>query len=115
MIDFHKLREYENLHIALWLLKDTCWLMEWKIGGLIMIVPTVGVALHITWLYRKMLDTLLHNIAVCFWISANAIWMIGEFFFDDTLRPLARVFFGLGLGILVIYYLILLPRRKFGS
>src|SRR6188768_374715 len=69
MLRFKQIREYENLHILLWLLKDTCWVMLWQIGGLIMIVPTIGVAIHITWLRRKIISDLYHNLAICLWIS----------------------------------------------
>ncbi len=107
-----KLREYENFHIVLWLMKDTCWLMEWKIAGIVMIVPTVAAAFHITWLSRKNTANLYHNLAVSNWICANAIWMIGEFFFDDTFRPFARVFFSMGFVFLAAYYFGVLPREK---
>ena len=29
MVSLKKIRGYENLHILLWLLKDTCWVMLW--------------------------------------------------------------------------------------
>jgi hypothetical protein len=106
-----QLQEYENLHIFLWLLKDACWLTVWKTGGLIMAVPTIIVALHLTWLKRHNINEFLHNIAVCNWIIANTIWMLGEFFYNDSLRPISALFFSLGFFSLAIYYLILLPRR----
>ncbi len=112
MINLKNIREYENLHIVLWLLKDTCWVMLWKTGGVIMIIPTISVALHITWLSRKNTGEFLHNLAVSFWIMANSIWMIGEFFYDDTLRPLATLFFAAGIISVAIYYLIVLPRKR---
>jgi hypothetical protein len=101
---FKKIRQYENLHILLWLLKDACWVMDWKISGLIMIIPTIAAAFHITWLRRDIRADLFHNLAVCFWISGNSIWMIGEFFFDDTLRPVTTVLFISGLLIVAYYY-----------
>jgi hypothetical protein len=111
MFRFKKIREYENLHILLWLLKDTCWVLLWEVPGLIMIVPTIGVAIHITWLRRQIRSDLFHNLAICFWISANSVWMIGEFFFDDTLRPVSTVFFILGLLSVAYYYALVLPKE----
>jgi hypothetical protein len=99
-----RLREYENFHIVLWLMKDTCWLMEWKIAAVIMIIPTIFAAFHITWLGRKDQADLFHNLAVSHWICGNAVWMIGEFFFDDMLKPIARVFFAAGFLWLARYY-----------
>ena len=115
MLRFKDIREYENLHIVLWLLKDTCWVMLWKEVGLFMIFPTVAAAIHITWLRRHIKSELFHNLAVCCWISANSVWMIGEFFFDDGLRPLATVFFAAGLLSVVYYYIVILPREKRGN
>ena len=106
-----KLHEYENLHILLWLLKDVCWLSMSEIGGVLMAIPTLAVALHITWLKRADKGALLHNMAVSYWIGGNAVWMVGEFFYDDTLRPIAAVFFGLGVMCLAIYYLIVFPKK----
>jgi uncharacterized membrane protein (GlpM family) len=108
---FKNIREYENLHIALWLLKDTCWVMSFKVGGMIMIVPTLLVAIHLTWRSRKNISDLFHNIAVCLWISANAIWMTGEFFFNDTLRPYSTVLFLIGIVVVAFYYAIHFPNR----
>ncbi len=109
-----RLREIENMHIVLWLLKDTCWVMLWRTGGMLMIVPTITVAIYITWLSRKTVSELLHNIAVVCWICANSIWMTGEFFYNDRLRPIATVFFLAGIGVVTVYYLLLWIRRLKG-
>lgn len=69
-----------------------------------MIIPTFLASAHITWLSRKSTEDFFHNIAVTCWITANAIWMIGEFYFNDTLRPYAIVFFALGLLTVTFYY-----------
>ena len=86
--------------------------MDFKIPGLIMIIPTISVALHITWLYRQSSSELYHNLAVVSWIMANSVWMIGEFFFNDTLRPVAAVFFVIGLLLVLVYYLVVKPQQK---
>lgn len=109
---FKNIRSYENLHIALWLVKDACWVMLWRPLGMIMIVPTIFVAFHIAWKSRKDLSELFHNIAVCLWICANATWMTGEFYYDDGLRPFAAAFFMAGIGVIAVYYAILLPHSK---
>jgi uncharacterized membrane protein (GlpM family) len=109
---FKNIREYENLHIALWLLKDTCWVATFRIPGMLMIIPTLAVAIHITWRARKNITDLFHNIAVCLWISANATWMTGEFFYNDGLRNYASVFFVLGLIVVALYYVVHYPQMK---
>jgi hypothetical protein len=99
------IRDFENFHILLWLLKDTCWLMEWRVAGSISIVPTLAFALYITYRSRESTTELVHNSAVCFWIVANSLWMLGEFFYEDTTRPMAVWFFVAGLALVVGYYL----------
>ncbi len=89
-------RKFENVHIVLWLLKDVFWITNFKVGGIAMIAPTLGLALYLTWRFRADRTEALNNAAVCAWICANSVWMTGEFFFDDTLRPYAVVFFVIG-------------------
>ena len=109
---FKNIRRYENLHIFLWLIKDTCWVLNATTIGMLIAIPTIIVAIHITWLSRKVISELLHNLAVCCWISANITWMIGEFFYDDTTRPIALVFFIAGLCCVSLYYFYYLPFRE---
>ncbi len=111
-------RRTENMHILLWLLKDVSWAMNLRIAGIIMIVPTLTVALLITWQTRHMKSELFHNLAVDFWITANCTWMIGEFFHWDEniwhgygLRQASIIPFALGLGVLAWYYLVLYKHR----
>ena len=100
-----RVRKLENIHIVLWLLKDTCWIQNWKVAGCVMIIPTVGMAFYITMLSRNNRKEWFHNLAVCSWILANSIWMIGEFFLQDSTRPLAMVFFVIGLASIAFYYM----------
>jgi|APTNR8051073442_1049403.scaffolds.fasta_scaffold52551_2 F0F1-type ATP synthase assembly protein I len=99
------IRKQENLHIVLWLVKDTFWVLDFKIGGVIMILPTLLVAIAITWRWRHLRAELFHNLAVCCWICANISWMIGEFYFDDSIRPVSIAFFSVGLIIIAYYYI----------
>ena len=69
-----------------------------------MILPTLGVQVHLTWNSRRDVHEDFHSIAVACWITANAIWMTGEFFYEDSLRGLASWFFGTGVASMVFYY-----------
>lgn len=100
-----KIRKIENSHIILWLIKDTFWVMDLKTPGMIMIVPTIAMAIYLCFISRKDQKEFYHSLAVCFWIAANASWMIGEFYFNDGLRPLAFSFFAMGLVSIAFYYL----------
>ena len=114
-----KQRRFENLHIVFWLMKDISWCLMWRAFGVFMIVPTLGAAIFITWRGRDNRTDLAHNLAVVFWISANAWWMIAEFFeFDESPfllgvsgRHLALIPFALGALVLLWHYAGELLRR----
>jgi hypothetical protein len=84
-----------------------------------MILPTLIIALVITWRTRDIKAELAHNLAIVFWISANSYWMISEFLGFDTVRVwgsftgkhLALLPFITGLVILLYYYLVQKPRE----
>jgi Kef-type K+ transport system membrane component KefB len=100
---FQSFRWIDNLHILFWLIKDMSWAMLLRPVGVLMIAPTLGVAIYILWKSRHHRTELFHNIAVCLWIAANSLWMIGEFY-GMELRPYAVVLFSIGLTILTVYY-----------
>jgi hypothetical protein len=101
-----------NLHILLWLFKDACWVSNWKLLGTVMIVPTLSMAIYITYRFWHELEERYHNIGVFCWICANAIWMLGEFFYNDGFRPFAQVFFFTGLGVVAFYYLFIRLKQE---
>lgn len=106
------IRKFENLHIACWLVKDTCWVMDLRVLGIIMIFPTLLLAFYFTFKFIDIASEYYHNMAVCLWIMANSVWMIGEFFFDDTLRSYAMVFFISGIGVIAYYYLFIYRKEE---
>ncbi|HRP33500.1 MAG TPA: hypothetical protein PKV73_16505 [Agriterribacter sp.] len=112
-----RFRRKENLHILLWLLKDTCWALDFHLMGMFMIIPTLSVAISITWQTRKLRSELIHNLAVVLWITANCLWMTGEFYGWDEgtwgSRHLALIPFGIGLSILAYYYIFLGHKKSF--
>jgi hypothetical protein len=116
----YKFRRVENLHILLWLIKDGCWALNLKIPALIMIVPTLLVAVLITYQTRKITSEFLHNLAIDFWITANCTWMVGEFYgWDENLigtwglRQFSIFPFSIGLLILGYYYLVYMHKEGF--
>lgn len=101
----HKFRHYENLHIPLWLLKDTCWMLQWKTLGVIMIVPTIIVAIIITIKMRiEKDDEFWINLAICFWIAANSYWMICEFTSHEEIKDYAGFPFVAGMLCVAYFY-----------
>jgi uncharacterized membrane protein YuzA (DUF378 family) len=115
-----KFRKMENLHIVFWLLKDISWCMVWKPLGIIMVVPTLAVAIWIVFKNKTFVSEVCHNLAIVFWISANSFWMLSEFFeFDETKilfgltgKETAIIPFLLGLCCLIYYYAIWKPFHK---
>ncbi len=95
---------FDNIHILLWLIKDTCWMLEWRLLGTVMIVPTLGVAIYMT-VRSAAEDVVWINLAVSFWITANAYWMLCEFFDREAYKDYAGLPFGLGLVSVGIFYL----------
>jgi hypothetical protein len=104
------IRRFENAHIALWLVKDTCWMMGIHLLGTIMVVPTVFMAVFITIKTKKTPEFLL-NLAVLCWITANSYWMVIEFFFHDAGKIWALLPFSAGLLFVAAYYFLILRQK----
>ncbi len=96
-----QLRLMENYHILLWLFKDISWMMEFRVFGAIMIIPTLSMAVYILYKTRAHIEFWV-NLAVLFWIVANSTWMLIEFFkWGDKLVSLP--FFMLGLASFFVF------------
>ena len=91
----------ENIHVLLWLIKDLCWAMEFKLVGTIMVFPTLAAAIWILYITRKSSDMWV-NFAVLFWILANSTWMIVEIFNFGT-KYYSLPFFIMGFFCMSIY------------
>src|SRR6478609_576137 len=104
MEHLERLKRYDNLHIVFWLIKDSCWMLELKWLGAIVMIPTIYLAFHII-LKTLHSKEIYINIAIFFWISANSFWMMMEFFNDNHLKYFASIPFGLGLLFVGIFYL----------
>jgi hypothetical protein len=98
------IRSFEYIHIPLWLIKDTCWMLDLKILGTVMIVPTFLVAVYLVRKTRGMEDFFV-NLAVLCWISANAWWMCCEFYDMMNYKNLAGIPFVMGMLAIAGFYL----------
>jgi hypothetical protein len=103
-----KIRILENLHLPLWLIKDTCWALVWRPLGVAMIIPTVSLALWITWKTRKQTEEFLPALSVSCWIVANSIWMCDEFF-ELGILYLSIGFFAVGFLVISVWIFRYLP------
>ena len=94
--------------------------MIWRPMGIAMILPTLIIAIIITFRNRKNMSELCHNSAIVIWITANSYWMISEFLHFDTnvllgthsYKDLAIIPFATGILILAYYYLWYHPRYE---
>ena len=109
-----RFRIAENMHIVFWLIKDMSWALKFRLLGVAMFIPTLLLALLITWQTRNIRSELYHNLAVTCWIIANGFWMICEFFWEDLdyLRYYTAIPFSLGLLFVVYYYASELSQRR---
>lgn len=116
----------DNLYIIFWISKDLFW--SWGTGDLIngfklaifyetfaLCFGTLALLVHVVsaYIYRRNTLMLLDTITTIFWISANFVWMCGEFFLrydnltyddedegnDSDTRIASAVLFILGLTI----------------
>ncbi len=111
---FERIKKYESLHIVFWLIKDSCWMLQLKWLGIIMVIPTVSIAAAIVYFSRKSADIYL-NLAILCWICANSYWMYVEFFTSGEYKLLASFPFAFGfLFVGIFYYKILKNRIKTG-
>ena len=82
---WEKIKKFESLHIVFWLIKDSCWMLQFKWLGIMMVIPTVSIAAIIVYIARKTVDIYI-NLAILFWICANSFWMYIEFFTSGQLK-----------------------------
>lgn len=99
----HRIRKSENLHILFWLIKDTCWMMEWKELGIAMIIPTIAIALYLV-IKTNQENEFFINLAILCWIIANSYWMSCEFFGHVELKNYAAIPFCIGFICTSIFY-----------
>lgn len=104
MHPFEKIRQYENLHIVFWLFKDSCWMLELKWVGAIMVAPTLLLCVWIIIKTFRSLEVFI-NIAILCWICANSYWMLVEFFANNAHKHLAAIPFGMGFLFVLIYFI----------
>lgn len=92
-------------------MKDTCWMLEWKVLGIGMIIPTILVAIMIAWKTRKT-DEFFVQLAICFWITANSYWMICEFVDHEDLKNYAGIAFVAGMLSVAMFYIRRLSAKR---
>ncbi len=98
-----KLKKLENIHIVFWLFKDSFWMLNFQFLAIVMVIPTIIIAIINVFISKKTLDIYIH-IAILCWILANCIWMFNEFYVMTFYKYYASLFFGLGLLFMLLYF-----------
>jgi hypothetical protein len=81
-------------------------MLQWKTLGMIMIVPTVSVAVILAVKSRlEKDDEFWINLAICFWIAANSYWMICEFINKEAMKNYAGIPFVAGMLCVAYFYI----------
>lgn len=81
-------------------------MLQWKILGVCMILPTMSVAVIIAYkTWKEKDDEFWINLAICFWIAANSYWMICEFLHHEEIKNYAGYPFVVGMICVAYFYL----------
>lgn len=78
-------------------------MLDWRIPGTILVVPTMLVAALIAY-YSRNFNEFWINLAIVFWITANASWMLLEFYRAPDYKYYTLIPFGLGLFCTGVFY-----------
>lgn len=103
MINKFSPKQLDNFHIVLWLIKDIFWVKELQFWGVMMIIPTVGVAIVLTIQSLNQKQGFYSNFAILCWMVADSTWMADEFFVLN-IEWLTLTLFCLGIFSMLFYY-----------
>lgn len=106
MINKFSLKQLDNFHIVLWLMKDIFWVREEQFWGVLMIMPTVSVAMILTIQSIHQKQGFYSNFAILCWMLADSIWMVDEFFILE-IQWITLGLFILGILSMVYYYIVI--------
>lgn len=105
MINKFTPKQLDNFHIVLWLIKDIFWVKEEQFLGVLMILPTVGVALILTFQSLQQKQGFYSNFAILCWMIADSTWMADEFFVLN-IEWITMSLFGLGIFSMLYLYIV---------
>ncbi|MDX2194868.1 MAG: hypothetical protein NW207_00490 [Cytophagales bacterium] len=105
------LRLIEILHLPIWYLTDFFWMAEIAWAAVALIVPLVVMGGYITYRSASSRVAFLPNCAVFCWIIANTLWMCDDFYPINVIK-IAYVIFGIGIFILLYWFIMIFPKLK---
>ena len=83
---FKSWKHYENIHILMWLGKDTAWNWSWQVMWVVFSIPTILVGLdfiHKSLLTKRLMIDHAHYCSQFLWVFSNLIWAYGELFLPE--------------------------------
>jgi hypothetical protein len=84
---FASWKHYENVHILMWLGKDTAWNWDWKVMWICFTIPTILIGLdfiHKSLFTKRLMIDHAHYCAQFLWVFSNLIWAYGELFLPEV-------------------------------
>ena len=90
---FKHFRQYENLHMLFWIIKDLSWSSEHLQAWGICLIPTILISADLIYLSATSTSSpdytadLVHFIVTFIWVIGNSVWAFGDFFIDKYSDP----------------------------
>jgi len=83
---FRDFRDYENLHLLLWTLKDCMWIWGHFELYVLAFVPTFILSVDIVWIYathKACYVDFAHSFFGLLWVCANGVWAMAELLYEE--------------------------------
>lgn len=90
----------DTVNSVSWFLLDASWMLEVKGLTYVMIIPTILSALILCYIEKRP-NILLINLAILSWILMNITWMFSELYNIENFFFTAKIFFLLGLILII--------------
>ncbi len=103
ILQLKMIKLFEKLHIPLWIVKDTFWMLGLGWYSLAFALPTIILSIVLVWFKRG--NEKLMELMMGFWLTANTLWMCHEQFHTDT-QTMALAMFLCGLIVFPFYLLL---------
>ena len=97
--------KFDSIHLLLWLVKDTLWVMGFKYATLFMILPTVGYTFYLLSKNYQDKNYFILYLAILCWLLGNSAWILNDFLFENKYNVICYALFLLGIAIILFHIL----------
>ena len=96
----------DSLNSILWFCMDASWLMGWKMGAYLLMIPVIATGVLTLISIEKRADIFFSIVALNCWILMNIFWMLGDMEVNQGLLVYSKIFFGIGLFCIILAVII---------